>query len=500
MERLQAVIALSLAVFLGFFISAAEGSTIIVVLGGLVGAAIGLAIVAYTARKPQMFWPILIVGSIVSTGFMLHGYTMADEYVVGCLILGSLAAGAVRPRNLSVIRSEGVHSSDLDRLHRFVFAVWIMYMLFECFRGMIVLSSPRKVRWIVYFLMLGILMPILSGKKYSTPSVRKMSFLVVAAALIYFSFYSGYGLFFELLGINRYDLQYAMVGVGVNVGAIAIWGTTAYTMFPLVIAMPACFIIINDKSRVYRLLGWITLLVSACTALYYDSRVAILTITAFMLISLFSLGIRRWLTMVVICVFILSFFFSFVWQKNRNIGYFLSDTFGTISSLRQAEQSGVGGHDIDRYVWAKAGLFSISDSWQHFLFGYGFRTSGHVVAPHVYDLFISYKRPKAYDEDVSTEAITNLLVDTGMVGLLLLLINFILVAFQIWRWKGNPNRNVLILSLFIMFGWLFVINIVDVMLFYLMIMPSGFLVQLSRYNSPQGSNDPQNYRTYQLSS
>ena len=95
------------------------------------------------------------------------------------------------------------------------------------------------------------------------------------------------------------------------------------------------------------------------------------------------------------------------------------------------------------------------------------------------------ERPKAYDEDVSTEAITNLLVDTGMVGLLLLLINFVLVALQIFRFKGNPNRNVLVLSLFIMFGWLFVINIVDVTLFYLMIMPYGFLIQLSRYNHTQ---------------
>lgn len=469
--------------------------TFLIAIAGLIGAGIGFAIVACVALKPRLFWPILIVGSIVSTGFMLHGYTMVDEYVVGCIILGSFVASS-----LATMRYQSRRSNALQRLHRFVFLLLITYILFQCFRGILVLDSPRKIRWIVFYMMLGTLVPLLYRRRYPVPSVRKMSFWVVVAALIYFSFYSGYGLFFELLGISRYDLQYAMVGVGVNFGAISIWGTTAYTMFPLVIVMPACFIIINDKSCVYRRLGWTTLLVSVCTALYYDSRVAILTITAFMVISFFSVGIRKWFTLVIICMLSLSLFFSFVWQKNRDVGSFLSDTYGTISSLRQAEQSGVGGHDIDRYVWAKAGLFSISDSWQHFLFGYGFRTSGRVVAPHVYNLFIEYGRPRAYKEDVATEAITNLLVDTGMVGLFLLIINFILGALQIWRQKKNPYRSILILSLFIMFGWLFVINIVDVMLFYLMIMPSGFLVQLSRYDSPQGSNDPQNYRTYQLSS
>lgn len=446
--------------------------TFLIAITGFICVGVGIAIVAYIAIKPHLLWPILIVGSIVSTGFMLHGYTVLDEYVVGCILLGGFVASS-----LVTMRYQSYRSSVLEHLHCLIFYLLIMYIIFQCFRGILVLDSPRKIRWVVFYMMIGTLVPLLYKRRYPIPSVRKMLFFVLIASLLYFSIYLSCGILVEYLGISRYQLQFAQTG-----NPFAIWGTTAYVMFPIVIAMPAIIIFLKDRERVYRRLGWTTLIVLVCTTLYYDSRVAILAITAFMLISLFSLGIRRWLTMAFISVLVLGFFFSVVWQKKRDINYFLSDTFGTISSLRQAEQSGIGGHDIDRYVWAKAGFLGIVDSWQHFLFGYGFRTSGRVVAPFVYDLFISYKRPKVYDEDVSTEAITNLLVDTGMVGLLLLLINFILVALQIWKWKENPNRNVLVLSLFIMFGYLFVVNILDVMLFYLMIMPSGILVQLSRYN------------------
>jgi len=476
MKRTMMAMLLSVLVVLVFLISVAESSTKIIALAVLIGAGFGFAIVLCVASKPQLLWPILIVGSIVSTGFMLHGYTMVDEYIVGCIVIGGILASC-----LPSIRYQSYPSSVLDRLHRFIFISLIIYIIFQCFRGILILNSPKKIRWVVFYMMLGVLVFLINKRKYKVPSIRKISFFVLVASLLYFSFYLGYGILFEYLGVSRYLLQFAQ-----SSSLFAIWGTTAYVMFPLVITMPVIIIFLKDRNRVYRRLGWITLLVSVCTAIYYDSRVAIFTITAFMLISLFHLSIRKWLAVMIICAIILGFFFSFVWQNNRDMGFFLSDVYGTIGRLQKAAQSGIGGQDIDRYIWMKAGFFSISDSWQHFLFGHGFRTSGYVVAPHVYNLFIKYEQPKAYEEDVATEAITNLLVDTGMIGLFLLIMNFVFVALQIWKQKTNPYKSIFMLSLIIIFGWLFVINIVDVMLFYLIIMPSGFFVQLSRYNPLKG--------------
>ena len=409
---------------------------------------------------------------------MLCGYTMMDEYVIGCLIFGIFIRSS-----LSAGKPQDVSESNLERLHQFVFSLLVIYMVFQCFRGILVLESLRKIRWVIFYLMLGILAPLLVRSKNTIPSVRKMSFLVVIVTLIYFSFYIGYGLFFELLGINRFNLQYSMVATGINVGKIAIWGSSAYNMFPLVIAMPAIFIILKDRDRVFRWVGWVTLVVLFCASFYYESRVSMLAITAFIIVSLTSLGLRKWLITIFICVLVFTSFFSFVWKGDRDIDYFLEEVYGVGSRLLEAGRSGAPGKDIDRYIWTKVAFISINDNWHHFLFGHGFRTSGYIVAPYVYDLFRIYNRPQAYYEDVSTEAFTNLVVDTGMVGLLLLLINFVLVASQILIKKANPDRSVLLLSLFILFAWLFVVNIIDVILFYLAIMPSGLLVQLSRNES-----------------
>jgi len=55
------------------------------------------------------------------------------------------------------------------------------------------------------------------------------------------------------------------------------------------------------------------------------------------------------------------------------------------------------------------------------------------------------------------------------------------VAGKIIIRKKNPYRLLLLLSLVFTFLWLPVINMVDIMLFYLLIMPKGLLLQLSQY-------------------
>jgi hypothetical protein len=330
---------------------------------------------------------------------------------------------------------------------------------------------------------------MLEGGKHTLPSVRKMALLTTVGALIYFGVYVGYGLLFEVMGIGRYQLQYAQ-----SRSIFAIWGTTSYVMFPLAIAMPGIFIILKDRARWYRRLGWITLLVSVFAALYYDSRVSVLTISAFMLISLPNLGLRKSITVLSISIVILSIFLVFIWTGSRKgkkgLDYFVKDVFESGSSMWKAGGGSGAGKDIDRYIWTKAAFLSINDSSLHYLFGYGFRTSGYVVAPHVHELFEKYK-PGTYEyrENVGTEAFTNLVVETGMVGLFLLLLNCFLVARKIFRNKGDPNRSILLLSLLVMLGWLLVINIIDVTLFYLAIMPSGFLIQLSRCQKPHSVQD-----------
>lgn len=82
--------------------------------------------------------------------------------------------------------------------------------------------------------------------------------------------------------------------------------------------------------------------------------------------------------------------------------------------------------------------------------------------------------------DTVTEAFTALVVDTGLVGLLLLVANFGLVALQVLRNKADRYRYVLLTSVLVLFLWMFVINLLDITLFYLAVMPSGLLLLMAR--------------------
>jgi hypothetical protein len=212
---------------------------------------------------------------------------------------------------------------------------------------------------------------------------------------------------------------------------------------------------------------------------------------AFVVISLFSLSLRKSLTALFILVIISFAFFAFIWEDwRRSPDFIQEDLFGFVATMSEQEGSTKVGSDLGRVLLIKVAFISISDSWGHFFFGYGYRMSGWIIAPHLNNLFLSHGIQYAIITDnVGAEAFTNIVVETGMVGLTLLALNFFLVGRQIFKQKSNPNRIMLLLSLLIIAGWLFVIDILDIVLFYLAIMPSGVLVQLSRHEMPPISNN-----------
>jgi O-antigen ligase len=85
------------------------------------------------------------------------------------------------------------------------------------------------------------------------------------------------------------------------------------------------------------------------------------------------------------------------------------------------------------------------------------------------------------------EGFTALVVDSGGIGLVLLLANLVMVGRSIVRERDNPNRGLLLFSLFCIFMWLFVISLSDNTLFYLAIIPQGILVQLSKGTGWEGT-------------
>ncbi len=435
----------------------------------LILAVFALFSIGVAATKPKWLWPLLIIVVVGTSGIMINGLSWVDEILAGCLLAGVFMRIAIKTPNS---KNNQRKNNGLIHLHKLIFFVFIGYMIIQSVRGALFLESPRKLLWVFFFGMLGLLSIIISQKKYPVPSVRKISFIISCTALGYFFLITIYGLYGEVFrGISRWYLQTVE------------FGSSAYLMFPVAITMCVFFNMIKDKSRIYRKIGWITFIIILITSVYYDSRVALLTIAAFLIISLTKIGFRKFILLLCLCGITLIFLISYSDLYKGDFNYFFTNVFSSGSSIYKE----TGGRDIDRLIYIKVAFMSISDSWKHLFLGYGLRSHSTVIASNVKDLFAEYLPERfseiEYREKIGTEGFTAYVVDTGLIGLLLLVTNFLFVARAIFIRKQNPHRIFLLLSLFLTFMWLFVINLSDNTLFYLMIMPSGLLIQLSNYRN-----------------
>ncbi len=426
------------------------------------------------AAKRKLFWPSLIIVTLTTSGLMIFRLSWVDEILTGCLVLGVLIRMFLEDntRTIDTQKEKPKTSDRLIHFHRWIFFLFVIYMIFQSIRGAIVLESYRKFIWMPFFLTLGLLSIIISQKKFPVPSVRKIALIISSASLAYFSLLIGYGLFTEIFrGIERWYLQTAELG------------SSAQFMFPIAILMPAFFILAKDKNSFYRRLGWISFITALAAAVYYDSRVSLLTIAAFMIISIVKIGFKKFVFFLILCSSFTFLLVQFSDVYKGDFRYFLENVFSAGDALYKKELSVA--RDVDRFMYIKIAFVSINGNLEHFFLGYGLRSHSTVIAPYVYQFVSQYYPDRLAEIDekgkIGTEAFTAFAVDTGIIGLSLLFLNFIFTTFIIFVKKSNPQRFSLLLSVFIVFMWLFVINLQDNTLFYFLIMPNGLLVQLSNY-------------------
>lgn len=432
---------------------------------------IGTILIGVVALKPRLFWPILIMVTVGTAGVMVGGkYTFLDEYLAGCILFGGFLAISMGATTLRKSQED-----IWNQFHRWIFLLMVVYMIAQSFRGLIVLESLRKIRWVVYYGMWGIIAFIISKKGFPVPNARKLLLIISGSALVYLIIYLAHGVFTEVVrGISRFEVQPGE------------WSTSAYALFPLVITVPSAIFLIRDRSYKYRQVGWATLIVAILASFYYFSRVGSLVIFGFLFVSLFKMGFRRVIFLLLCFIFIFSLYFGVSSRTELAEGassFFRGELLGSAQSILSRDLAKV---DVGRMAHLQSGFVSIMENWKSFLFGYGFRTHGFIIGSHLAEAYEDIgltelaKRVKV-KESVSTEGFSALLIDAGLVGMLFLGANFLFVARDILFKKKHPHRIILLLSLLFAFLWLLVINMVDIMLFYLMIMPNGLLLQLSRY-------------------
>jgi len=428
-------------------------------------AIIGLSIFGTIALKPRLFWPILIIVTVGTGGIVIQSIGIMDEYFVACLILGSILPISVR-----VIYHQRIQENVWDHYHKWFFTAMVLYMILQSCRGVLLLEDLIKIHWIIFFSLLGILLFFISQIKYSFPSIRKISLIIASTSIGYSILYITMGIYYEIvLGKLRWDIQNT------------VWGGTTYAAFPLVIMLPAILFLIQDKQKhAYRKIGWTALLILIFQSFYYDSRISWLTILIFFVTSLYTLGFRKFVYIFLIFICILSIFTNYVWPEWYNSKVFLNVIFESSLFLFNPSKA----HDVGRLMHVRIGFPIISSNWQTLFFGYGYRTSGPLIGPHLAEQYYKYNMPRSAKSVMyygSTVGFTTLLVEGGLLGLLLLSMNFFFVFRKIIIRKGNQRKKLILLTSLIMtYLWLFITNPLDIILFYLMIMPSGLLIQLSK--------------------
>lgn len=433
----------------------------------LTGATIffGVVIFIIMARKPNLFWTMLIIIAIGTAGLMIQGYALVDEILAGFLVLGILCAILVGTFHFYEYK-EGY----LGQLHEFVFNTMIVYMIIQSIRGLLLWHDIRIIRWVFFYGLLGLISWLISKRVTPVLSLKKILIIVTASAISYFSLYLFYGIFAEMFrNISRYDMQ------GVE------WTGSAYAVFPLIIAMPsALYILMSYRTKYFQIFGTFSILIGIIVAFYYDSRISLLVILALISITFHRIIVNKY----IMAVFIFTLFTGLyaginnselIFDKINAYSTALSDSVNALWNPRES--------DLDRNLHFRSSFYAIGENITTLFFGYGIHSSHFVLRPYLQDLYSQYLPGIIIGETVRTEAFTAILVDTGLVGMFLLTLNFVILILRILKKKNNLFRPILIATVVMTFLWTFVSNVQDVILFYLMVMPSGIIYQMSRYKA-----------------
>ena len=427
---------------------------------------IGLIVLLIVALKPRWFWPMLCIVTVGTGGLVIQKISYVDEYLALCVFLGGILA----------ISIGGVHfqknkENKWDQFHKLVFIIMIIYLFVQCLDSFMYnftgLESFKKIRWLALYGLLGLLSCIFSLRGFPFPPVRKMSLIIAATALGYFLPYLTIGWFSENV------LKESKLGIfSPN------WAGTTYSFFPLVVIIPALIFLIKDKSRLYRRIGWITLLIVTFTSFYYVSRISWLVLFGFLITAFPLLGLRKVIQYSIIFLLLLIIFTEFIWPKWFTLEVFREDLLNIPKVIWDPSAT----QDMGRFIDIKITFPIISSNWQTFFFGHGFQASGPLIGPNLAKLWTKYGRPDiaAAEEDYqSASAFTVLVVEGGFIGLSLLILNFLFVARKLLFKKEVYGRGILLFSLSVTFLWLFTGTLLDIVLFYLIIVPSGLLIKLT---------------------
>lgn len=398
---------------------------------------LGIFISIATFKNPRLFWPFLIIISVGTGGLFVGGYSLLDEFLLGFLVLGSLFSLFL----VKEFSKQEIEKNRIDSWHLWIFYSLIFYMIFQALRGLFLGSEDliKISRWIIYYLILGLLAFILSRKPFAYFNKKEANIIICATAVFYLLAYLFHGTLSEIFReVNRYALQ------GVE------WSGTSSATFPLLISSASAIFLIRDRDFLYRLFGVSLLILAIIVSIYYDSRSSLLAVSIFIFLLPFLFKIPR-TKKIILFVMIILIVVPLMWSiAGQNFKDYYRVLF---QGEKKYEVWHRQGGDIDRYLYFQAARKAVNENWKTFLFGYGMYSHRSVMVPFFQELADRYRLGILVEKPFRTEAFEVLLVDSGWFGILLFLTNLFILLWLILFQNKNPDRLILLPVVFLIFFW-----------------------------------------------
>jgi len=409
---------------------------------------------------------------------MVAGYQVLDQFFVSCFVL---AAAFSAKGTYGASASENLPINDrLSGFHNLIFWLMIGYFIFESLRGMIVLESVEKLRWVAYYIAIAGVAYYSLKRKYFPLTLTAFSGAVAVSSIAYFGVYLAMVVQLEYFSaISRWIAQ----GEG--------WRGGAFAFFPVVVSMPASMALIQEKSGKYSGLGWFCLVFAMFVAFVSERRVAwipsVIAVAFMFLRFLYAAKIKK--TVYLLLGFLLPSLFAIILFSGHNLE---EEARRYREEMVESFNVGTDAKDIDRQFHIEIAHKIISEDPKTFLFGFGLRAGEPHMVPYMaqyyryYFPLISTSKIHAIEE-VSTFGIPALIVDTGYIGVFLLSANLIVLCLRVFLRRNNETRSVILLSIMSMVAWLYANNVLIYILFFLAIMPNGVFMWLSVLGNSKGS-------------
>jgi len=370
----------------------------------------------------------------------------------------------------------------VQKTHVILWLSLVFYLIIQTLRSWyLVYDYPiQLIRWLVLFVLLIPLYFIL--KNESEKPYKNLPLFIVCCSVAYASVYLGQGLLCEFNHVSRFADQGNFVA------------GSSYAVLPFLLTIPAVMLLISSPSAKIKALVISCVVLMVSTSFYYDSRVLGYTLLGFMGLSWFVLPWRKALLFCLSCSITFIILVLYVSIMRSIDGTILSNSimlFGNKIDLSYINAyinlyddtlpkvlTGIAqSSDADRISHIIAPVNAITVNPITALFGYGTYQHHLVLQPFVQSVADSRDLHAIISSFVRTTGFGAFVADYGIIGSILLLGNVACSGLSLLL-QHTKFSVVLFFVLAIGVGWLIISNILDNMLFWLLLVPFGILWKL----------------------